>query len=76
MISLKLNKIISFIYLLHIRNMSRRTYENDADRIEFASDLEKLVTDKRVTWRANSSKVNQRQRRYKKRLTKRLLDLF
>ena len=56
--------------------MSRRTYENDADRIEFASDLEKLVTDKRVTWRANSSKVNQRQRRYKKRLTKRLLNLF
>tara|TARA_B100000925_G_C21639110_1_gene316405 strand:+ start:295 stop:480 length:186 start_codon:yes stop_codon:yes gene_type:complete len=56
--------------------MSRRTYENDADRIEFASDLEKLVTDKRVIWRANSSKVNQRQRRYKKRLTKHLLNLF
>jgi len=62
--------------LLHIRTMSRRTYENDADRIEFASDLEKLVTDKRVIWRANSSKVNQRQSRYKKRLTKHLLNLF
>ena len=46
--------------------MSRRTYENDADRIEFASDLEKLVKDKRENWRANSSKANQRQRRYKK----------
>ena len=56
--------------------MSRRTYENDADRIEFASDLEKLVKDKRENWRANSSKANQRQRRYKKRLTKRLLNLF
>ena len=56
--------------------MSRRTYENDADRIEFASDLEKLVKDKRENWRANSSKANQRQRRYKKRLTKCLLNLF
>ena len=56
--------------------MSRRTYENDADRIEFASDLEKLVKDKRENWRANSSKANQRQRRYKKRLTKHLLNLF
>ena len=56
--------------------MSRRTYENDADRIDLASDLEKLVKDKRENWRANSSKANQRQRRYKKRLTKRLLNLF
>ena len=76
MIRLKLNKIISFIYLLHIRNMSRRTYENDADRIEFASDLEKLVTDKRVIWRANSSKINQRQRRYKKRILQKIKSKF
>ena len=50
--------------------MSKRTYENDAMRIEIANDLDELVVDKRERWRANSSKVNQRQRRYKKRLTK------
>ena len=50
--------------------MSKRTYENDAMKIEIANDLDELVVDKRERWRANSSKVNQRQRRYKKRLTK------
>ena len=50
--------------------MSKRTYENDAMKIEIANDLDELVVDKRKRWRANSSKVNQRQRRYKKRLTK------
>ena len=56
--------------------MPRRTYENDANKIEFASDIDELVVDKRERWRANSSKVTQRQRRYKKRLTKRLINLF
>jgi len=50
--------------------VSKRTYENDAMKIEIANDLDELVVDKRERWRANSSKVNQRQRRYKKRLTK------
>ncbi len=56
--------------------MSRRTYENDAHKIEFASDIDELVIDKRERWRANSSKAIQRQRRYKKRLTKRILNQF
>ena len=53
--------------------MSKRTYENNANKIEFVNDLEELVVDKRERWRANSSKANQRQRRYKKRLTKLLI---
>ena len=55
--------------------MSRRTYEKDAQRIEVADDLDEIVKDKRERWRANSSKANQRQRRYKKRLTKQLLNI-
>ena len=53
--------------------MPKRTYENSANQISNATDLEMLVTDKRQHWRANSSKANQRQRRYKKRLTKQLV---
>jgi|TARA_B110000977_G_scaffold138713_1_gene176153 hypothetical protein len=53
--------------------MPRRTYEKDAQFIEVADDLDEIVKDKRESWRANSSKANQRQRRYKKRLTKQLL---
>ena len=53
--------------------MTRRTYEADAERIETADDLDYLVHDKREAWRANSSKVRRRQRRYKKRLTNELL---
>ena len=53
--------------------MPRRTYEKDAQYIEVADDLDEIVKDKRESWRANSSKANQRQRRYKKRLTKQLL---
>ena len=55
--------------------MSRRTYEKDAQLIEVADDLDEIVKDKRERWRANSSKANQRQRRYKKRLTKQLLNI-
>ena len=53
--------------------MPKRTYENSANQVSNATDLEMLVTDKREHWRANSSKVNQRQRRYKKRITKQLI---
>ena len=55
--------------------MPRRTYEKDAQHIEVADDLDDIVKDKREGWRANSSKANQRQRRYKKRLTKQLLQI-
>ena len=53
--------------------MSKRTYEKDGLKIEITSDLDELVVDKRERWRANSSKANQRQRRYKKRLTKQII---
>ena len=49
--------------------MARRTREADAELIETVDDLEKLVQDKRQSWRANSSKARRRQRRYKNRLT-------
>tara|TARA_B100001564_G_scaffold192255_1_gene161522 strand:- start:848 stop:1024 length:177 start_codon:yes stop_codon:yes gene_type:complete len=53
--------------------MPKRTYENSAYEVSQASDIEKLVNDKREQWRASTSKANQRQRRYKKRITKQLL---
>ena len=53
--------------------MSKRTYEKDGLKIEIASDLDEFVVDKRERGRANSSKANQRQRRYKKRLTKQII---
>ena len=53
--------------------MVRRTYEADAAKIEDVDDLEDLVADKREAWRATSDKVRRRQRRYKKRLTNRLV---
>ena len=53
--------------------MTRRTYDADAERIETADDLDVLVHYKREGWRANSSKARRRQRRYKKRLTNRLV---
>ena len=55
--------------------MSKRTYEKDGLKIEIARDLDDLVVDKRESWRANSSKANQRQRRYKKRLTKQIIQI-
>ena len=59
-----------------IINMAKRTYEIDANIVEIADDLENIVTDKRVSWRASSSKARRRQRRYKNRLTKELLNNF
>ena len=53
--------------------MTRRMYEADAEHIETADNLDDLAQDKREVWRTNSSKVRRRQRRYKKRLTNKLL---
>ena len=53
--------------------MSRRTYEKDADFVEVADDIEDLVADKRISWRASPSKARRRQRRYKNRLTHEIL---
>ena len=53
--------------------MPLRTYEKNAKKIDNVDDLEEIVKDKREMYRANSAKVNQRQRRYKKRLVKQLL---
>ena len=53
--------------------MTKRTYEIDASLIERADDLERIVKDKRETWRSNPSKAIRRQRRYKKRLINELL---
>ena len=53
--------------------MVRRTYESDAAKIEDVEDLDDLVADKREAWRATSDNARRRQRRYKKRLTKRLV---
>jgi hypothetical protein len=53
--------------------MTKRTYESDAVLIERADDLEHIVKDKREIWRANISKANRRQRRYKKRLINKIL---
>ena len=55
--------------------MTRRTYEKDAENIEVADDLNKIVNDKRLRWRGNSSKIRRRQRRYENRLTKELFEI-
>ena len=57
----------------YLSSMIRRTYESDADKIEYVDDLDDLVADKREAWRATSDNARRRQRRYKKRLTKRLI---
>ena len=56
--------------------MTKRTYEIDAHSIEVAGDFEEVVKDKRENWRANITKSRQRQRRYKKRLTRQLLKKY
>ena len=53
--------------------MVRRTYETDATKIESVDDIDELVADKREAWRATSDKARRRQRRYKNRLTNRLV---
>ena len=56
--------------------MTKRTYEIAANNIEVAQDFEEFVKDKREHWRASITKSRQRQRRYKKRLTKQLLKKY
>ena len=53
--------------------MVRRTYESDATKIEDVDDLDDLVADKCEAWRATSDNARRRQRRYRKRLTNRLI---
>jgi len=53
--------------------MSKRTSPLDAHKVDYAKDIDELVTDKRKAWRANSAKARRRQRRYKKLLTNELL---
>jgi len=53
--------------------MSRRTSPKDAERVEYADDLDEVVQDKRAGWRANSAKARRRQRRYKRLLTNEIL---
>ena len=54
---------------------NKRTYENNAIQIEIADDLETLVTDKRLGWRASPSKARRRQRRYKNRMINEILKI-
>ena len=49
--------------------MPKRTSLDDAKRIETADDLDDVVRDKRVGWRATAAKARRRQRRYTKRMT-------
>ncbi len=67
--------MIIFIKVI-FNHMTKRTYEIDARNIEVAEDFEDVVKDKRENWRANITKSRQRQRRYKKRLTKQLLKKY
>ena len=56
--------------------MPKRTYEANIDDIESVFDIDILVKDKRERFRANSKKVTQRQRRYKKRILQKLKTKF
>lgn len=53
--------------------MPKRTSLLDAQEVEYADDLDNIVSDKRAGWRANAAKVRRRQRRYKRMLTTELL---
>ena len=55
--------------------MPRRTSLKDAKRVNDASDLEDIVSDKRQGWRANAATARRRQRRYKKRLVGALVNI-
>ena len=54
---------------------NKRTYENNAIQIEIVDDLETLVSDKRLGWRASPSKARRRQRRYKNRMINEILKI-
>ena len=53
---------------MHTNQKNKRTYEKNAFQVETAEDLETLVSDKRLGWRASPSKARRRQRRYKNRI--------
>ena len=53
---------------MHTNQKNKRTYEKNAFQVETAEDLETLVSDKRLGWRATPSKARRRQRRYKNRI--------
>jgi hypothetical protein len=56
--------------------MSKRTSPKDANRIDDASDVEDVVSDKRQGWRASAATARRRQRRYKKRLVGELIHIM
>ena len=60
--------IHSRIFIMHTNQKNKRTYEKNAFQVETAEDLETLVSDKRLGWRASPSKARRRQRRYKNRI--------
>ena len=60
--------IHSIIFTMHTNQKNKRTYEKNAFQVETAEDLETLVSDKRLGWRASPSKARRRQRRYKNRI--------
>ena len=45
----------------YLSSMIRRTYESDADKIDYVNDLDDLVADKREAWRATSDNARLRQ---------------
>jgi len=53
---------------MHTNQKNKRTYEKNVFEVETADDLETLVSDKRLGWRASPSKARRRQRRYKNRI--------
>lgn len=55
--------------------MPKRTSLKDAKRIDDASDIEDVVSDKRQGWRANAATARRRQRRYKKRIVSELVNI-
>jgi hypothetical protein len=55
--------------------MPKRTSPKDANRIDDASDIEDVVSDKRHAWRASAATARRRQRRYKKRLVEELVNI-
>ena len=53
---------------MHANQKNKRTYEKNVFQVETAEDLETLVSDKRLGWRASPSKARRRQLRYKNRI--------
>ena len=64
LIPIKNNPLLYEIFVFKWKNKkNKRTYENNAIQIEIADDLETLVSDKRLGWRAShKSKARRRKR--------------